>query len=401
MEFSYLQIIGAASFPVSFFSLVMGTIVWHFHINEVILDNLRWKRKGQVMPFFFFIIIQKVWVVADLCSKLSMVSEEAVPNQALLTLLQLFPITLIIAMELMLHVWIGFPTRSTILGSMANLTTLWRPTHDECKNALSLRFYRYETVLTSIMYIVFALSSLAINYYFLMPTSFLDDIETLSAFTSLALACVCLVITQMYTYWFAGTLFPKHFPIEVTYCVDITYGKNISDFVKSGRTERGHRDSRDKSNDIDMSIMKKQITPETEAGKVFIPRDVCANELTCSADEISNPVSVENNTEGDDVADLNAIHTVYERETCQGAVEETESQSPDTKFGAEHGSNENLTQTFCSKFMTRFTPFKGFVKKAKQGETWILATYILSLMTVVGVNSYFYHDIRGKLPGNT
>ena len=103
MEFSYLQIIGAASFPVSFFSLVMGTIVWHFHINEVILDNLRWKRKGQVTPFFFFIIIQKVWVVADLCSKLSRVPEEMVPSQALLTLLQLLPIILIIAMELMLH----------------------------------------------------------------------------------------------------------------------------------------------------------------------------------------------------------------------------------------------------------------------------------------------------------
>ena len=113
MEFSYLQIIGAASFPVSFFTLVMGTIVWHFHINEVILDNLRWKRKGQVTPFFFFIIIQKVWVMADLCSKLSKVPEEMVPNQALLTVLQLLPVTTIIAVELILHMCIADLSNTT------------------------------------------------------------------------------------------------------------------------------------------------------------------------------------------------------------------------------------------------------------------------------------------------
>ena len=184
-------------------------------------------------------------------------------------------------MELMLHMCMGLSTRSAILGSIANLTTIWRPTHDESKNALSLRFYRYETVLTSVLNIVFALSSLTLNYYCLKPKSFLEDIETLSAFASLGLACVCLVITQLYTYCFEGTLFPRSVvidhSIQETYCVDITYWKNLSDMAESGRTERDCKDSRDESNDIEMSIMKKQILPETEEGEAFIPRSVGLN----------------------------------------------------------------------------------------------------------------------------
>ena len=154
---------------------------------------------------------------------------------------------------------------------------------------------------------------------------------------------------------------------------------------------------------------------------------------------------------------MDAIYTVRELETYEGEVKERESQGTDAKFDAEHGRDENLTETCWSKFTTRLTPCKEFVlgkvsqatflmvhlknhviliaarssafvmrkisqvtflmvllknhviltvkrssaylsKKAKQGETWILVTYILSLMAVVGMNSYFYPDISGKLP---
>merc|ERR1711923_322569 len=110
----------------------------------------------------------------------------------------------------------------------------------------------------------------------LKPTSFLDDIETLSAFASLGLACVCLVVTQTYLHCLEGTLLPRNVvidhTIQETYCEDITYWKNLSDFAESGPTERDCKESRDKCNDIEMSIVNKQITPESEEGKPFIPK---------------------------------------------------------------------------------------------------------------------------------
>ena len=71
------------------------------------------------------------------------------------------------------------------------------------------------------------------------------------------------------------------------------------------------------------------------------------SEPTCDANDICNPVSVENGkTEGDIVADLDAIETVCDGETCPGELEETESQGPDTKFDAGNGSDQNLAQTY-------------------------------------------------------
>ena len=115
------------------------------------------------------------------------------------------------------------------------------------------------------LYIVFALSSLAVNYNCLRPTSLLDDIESLLAFVSLGLACVCFVITQIYTYCFEGTLFPRNVGTDhinqETYCAE------------SDRREKDCRGSQNKNNDIEMFIVNKQIMPESEEGKAFIPRE--------------------------------------------------------------------------------------------------------------------------------
>ena len=62
MEFTTVQIIASMSYPLSFVSLLLGTISWHFHNKEVVLDTLKWSQKLKVVPFFLVIIVQKAGI---------------------------------------------------------------------------------------------------------------------------------------------------------------------------------------------------------------------------------------------------------------------------------------------------------------------------------------------------
>ena len=62
MEFTTVQIIASMSYPLSFVSLLLGTISWHFHNKEVVLDTLKLSEKLKVVPFFLVIIVQKAGI---------------------------------------------------------------------------------------------------------------------------------------------------------------------------------------------------------------------------------------------------------------------------------------------------------------------------------------------------
>ena len=162
--------------------------------------------------------------------------------------------------------------------------------------------------------------------------------------------------------------------------------------------------------------MKKQISQETEEGKAFIPRYGGISKITCKSDEIGNPGSAEKSKAEEN---LDTIEIVNATETCQGQLEGIESHG-------ENGHDEILSQTFWSRLMIRLTSLKEYAvkkfcqftllmvhfknsitqktkqslaylsKKAKQVETWISITYIISLVAVVGVNSYFHYNISSK-----
>ena len=62
MEFTTVQIIASMSYPLSFVSLLLGTISWHFHNKEVVLDTLKLCQKLKVVPFFLVMIVQKAGI---------------------------------------------------------------------------------------------------------------------------------------------------------------------------------------------------------------------------------------------------------------------------------------------------------------------------------------------------
>ena len=75
MHFSVMQIIGALSYPISLGSLVLGTISWHFHIKETVLQTLTILDRILVFPFFTAIILTKVWVLTDTLNTLHWIAD--------------------------------------------------------------------------------------------------------------------------------------------------------------------------------------------------------------------------------------------------------------------------------------------------------------------------------------
>ena len=70
MRFELLQQLGFASYPMSFISLALGTVAWHWHIRDTIEERLKIVEMLKSVPFFLFNIIPRVWCLADLVSTL-------------------------------------------------------------------------------------------------------------------------------------------------------------------------------------------------------------------------------------------------------------------------------------------------------------------------------------------
>ena len=190
----------------------MGTITWHFHVREVILDNLSMKQKAKAGPFFLIIVIQKSWVLADLCSTM-----ELIEIRWLVYLAKALPLLLVIICELVLHLAMAFPLKTATLGSIANLTTLWRPTHDESQNEKCQGFYKSETLLSSLLYLVFSLQSLTLSY----ALGKREDNWFWPHVFSIGLSFASLLVSQLYLAYCHEALFPTDVPVDPAICKDI------------------------------------------------------------------------------------------------------------------------------------------------------------------------------------
>ena len=129
-----MQIIGFVAFPISFLSLVLGTMSWHFHLKETVFETLTLLDRIKVAPFFLCIIVSKVWVMSDFLNTLRLVLQINVDIQSIIHISLMMTIFLLIGIQIFLHKLAKFKFAESWLGSMANLVTLWRPTHDESKN---------------------------------------------------------------------------------------------------------------------------------------------------------------------------------------------------------------------------------------------------------------------------
>ena len=158
-QFTLIQQLGFLSFPISFLTLALGTLTWHFHEREIVLDNLKISEKIKSIPFFVAIITSKVWVMALFIDTLRLVlrDSEMWMYVAISTL-----VFLIIGFQLGLHLMMKFTTGRSVVGSLANLITLWRPSHDVEQEQKCLLFYRRETIMSSIVTTLLAVSNLII-----------------------------------------------------------------------------------------------------------------------------------------------------------------------------------------------------------------------------------------------
>ena len=117
------------SFPISFITLALGTISWHFHVREVVLDNLGIMDKVKVAPFFLSIIVSKVFVLANTFENLRLSMADCSGCNWHLHAICL--LLLIVAIQMTLHLKMKYSTRRSIFGSLANVITLWLPSHME------------------------------------------------------------------------------------------------------------------------------------------------------------------------------------------------------------------------------------------------------------------------------
>ena len=166
------------------------------------MDSLSFAQKVKVAPFFSCIVLQKVWVMADLCQTLTKIAEDS--SVLVLThMAMLLPVLTVVSIQLTLHLAMRFSMREAILGSVANLTTLWRPTHNESLRNQAFLFYKYETLISSILYTEFSAISLTLNYTVVQ----INGIPWAS-WTSLGVALTCLIMSQLYIGYGKEVLYP-------------------------------------------------------------------------------------------------------------------------------------------------------------------------------------------------
>ena len=205
MAFSWKQLVGALAFPVSYLSLVLGTLSWHFHIRETVLDNLRFVEKLKICLFFLVTVTTKVWVTSELCNTIQgLVQEKLDTLTSTLGWMPLLPFLIMFCVQMVLHHNLQFSAKQMWLGSISGLASVRRPTHCESQRSESLRFYRAESVVSSVAYTLMAGVSVMLNMMFISQSA----AKAWESWISLGLACLYTITTQIYTRIFTEVLFP-------------------------------------------------------------------------------------------------------------------------------------------------------------------------------------------------
>ena len=207
--FTLIQLLGILSYPMSIVSLLLGSISWHYHHKENILDSLTLLEKIKVSPFFVFIIVTKVWVMADTCNTLHWTTEFWACNLRknvgcwLFThIITFLPLMIALIVQLIMHVKTKFTFKQSCLGSMANIVSLGRPTLDESKNKAVSILYCRETTFTSIYYMVLSLLSILLKVIF--PSA---NYQTWTSYAAVALTVTYILITKLYTNYLSWIVF--------------------------------------------------------------------------------------------------------------------------------------------------------------------------------------------------
>ena len=208
--FQRSQVIGFLAFPFSYISLVMGTISWHFHHRETVQNNLKFVQKLAVAPFFLIIPTTKVWVMADVCNTTWDLAQKYEIKDNELAVVYLIPMGiffLVLTLQAIVLRQLNYSLLETTLGSLANLISLCRPTHEESQLQKTLSLYKHETRCSSAVYLTMALTTTFLNLKVLAA-------DSNSIWISLGLACTYSIVTQVYLNFFEKALFPEMLEVD-------------------------------------------------------------------------------------------------------------------------------------------------------------------------------------------
>ena len=146
--------------------------------------------------------------MAELCQSISIATTDWAKVWFYSTVASLF--LLLITAQLILHVKMKYSIVESLFGSLANLVSLARPTHDESQNQTTLRFYRIETLISSIAYTLLSILNVV------MKTTFLPHEDHHWTFwTGIGFALLNLVVTQLYLYCWPYVLFSHHISLGI------------------------------------------------------------------------------------------------------------------------------------------------------------------------------------------
>ena len=259
MGYTVPQIIGILSYPISIGSLLLGSISWHYHHKENILDSLTVVEKLRLAPFFVVIIVTKIWVMADASNTLHWATEiiletdffiqnpHQLPFSVLSHFITLLPIIIAISNQLYLHKKTGFSFKESCLGSLANTVSLGRPTLDESQNSLVSILYCRETWMSSIYYLI--LPALCVTLKYIYPA---ENYQIWTSYTSVALSVSYILVTKVYTKYFLHIIFPvedtSHVPSDVTAVVPTVLATTSTATQEEGSSGLGQVDNGGKSN---------------------------------------------------------------------------------------------------------------------------------------------------------
>ena len=420
IEFSWVQTIGAISFPISFISLLSGTILWHFHVKEVIRENLSIVQKIKVAPFFLCIVVAKVWVMADLCNTLSCIAKENAHYSLLLDVAKLLLFLTAISIQVVLHLGMRFSLKVAVLGSLANLTTLWRPTQNESEREKALLFYKYETFVSSVLYMVFAGVSLTLQKLFMTTDESTYHITTIA----LGLSVLCLAITQMYTRYFQDAIYPDDILMNKVIWKDILTTTNFGGTLEFQQSTKSKADIELGHLSIKSSLKRRDATPHskfeetTDAAEYnHQVREMIIDILdeTISAavanatktmselNEMDNAHGIRNanGNHGPNEQDVNSIVVLeVDNNKCMNEGLQTENvkskaATPSKNLLSILGVHLNHMARTIGKALRR--TYQKALSSFKSGYLLVLATFIVSVLVITGIMIFYHQNANGKL----
>ena len=181
MVLTTMQLIGLATFPLSFASLTLGSTSQQ-HLEKEVQDNFGILEKLKVFPFFFIVCLAKVWILSDAMWAMHQVHPY----------LASIPVLLMLAVQTALHVKMSVKWREVLYSAIGNLSSMRRPVNqDQCD-----KLFKIETVLSTITYSFMIATSFVIRFSGIWYTS--GPVDQAAPFISLVMLIVYLAVTKGY-----------------------------------------------------------------------------------------------------------------------------------------------------------------------------------------------------------